>query len=254
MYHGWQRQGDPNVATVQSCVEQALSFVAASPINVVCAGRTDTGVHGTGQVIHFDSPIMRSEKAWVMGANTKLPAAIRVLWASPVDDDFHARFSATARRYRYVIMNSVTAPATLSSGLTHVRKPLDECAMHRAAQALLGERDFSSFRGAGCQSNTPFRNVHHVRVVRSGDLVVVDIKANAFLLHMVRNIVGSLIEVGLARKPEQWIAELLEQRDRRLAAATAPPNGLYLIDVDYPNYPLLPTLDLGPFFTAFMNT
>lgn len=238
---------------MQVDVERALSFVAASTITVSCAGRTDTGVHGTGQVIHFDSPVQRPEKAWVMGANTQLPATVRVLWAVPVDDQFHARFSATARRYRYVIDNSPVAPAILAGGLTHVRIPLDAELMHRAAQRLLGEQDFSAFRGAGCQSNTPFRNVHHVRVVRRDHLVVIDIKANAFLLHMVRNIAGSLIEVGAGRKPVDWIDDLLLARDRRLAAATAAPNGLYLIDVEYPDYPSLPSLPLGPFFTAFLN-
>lgn len=188
-----------------------------------------------------------------MGGNTKLPSTVRVLWAVPVDHDFHARFSATARRYRYVIDNQAVAPAILASGLTQVRDPLDADLMHHAAQALLGERDFSAFRGAGCQSNTPFRNVHHVRVVRRDNLIVVDIKANAFLLHMVRNIVGSLIEVGAGRRPVNWMAELLEAGDRRLAAATAAPNGLYLIAVDYPGYPDLPRLPLGPFFTTFLN-
>lgn len=241
------------MATVQSDVERALSFVAAVPIQVSCAGRTDTGVHGTAQVIHFDSPVQRPEKAWVMGANTQLPASVRVLWAVPVDAQFHARFSATARRYRYVIDNNPVAPAVLSAGLTHVRTPLDAKLMHQAAQSLLGEQDFSAFRGAGCQSNTPFRNVHHVRVVRQNDLVVIDIKANAFLLHMVRNIAGSLIEVGASRQPVEWIGQLLRGRDRRLSAATAAPNGLYLIDVEYPDYPNLPTLPLGPFFTAFLN-
>lgn len=188
-----------------------------------------------------------------MGSNTKLPPSVRVLWTVPVDDNFHARFSATARRYRYVIDNSAVAPAILASGLTHVRLPLDAEKMHHAAQHLLGEQDFSAFRGAGCQSNTPFRNVHHITVARRDDLVVVDIKANAFLLHMVRNIVGSLIEVGAGRRPAHWMAELLKGRDRRLAAATAAPNGLYLIAVDYPDYPDLPALPLGPFFTAFLN-
>lgn len=218
-----------------------------------CAGRTDTGVHGTAQIIHFDSPVERPSRAWVMGGNTKLPAAVRILWATSVDDHFHARFSATARRYRYVIDNNSVAPAVLSHGLTHVRDPLDVDLMHQAAQDLLGERDFSAFRGAGCQSNTPFRCVHHVRVVRHHQLIVVDIKANAFLLHMVRNIVGSLIEIGAGRQPVHWMAELLAAGDRRLAAATASPKGLYLVAVDYPDYPDLPQLPLGPFFTQFMN-
>jgi len=238
---------------VQVDVEKALSFVADTPITVFCAGRTDTGVHATCQIVHFESPNARPERAWVMGANTKLPPQVRVLWAVAVDDAFHARFSATARRYRYVIDNSTVQSAVLSQGLTHQRYPLDAEAMHRAAQSLLGEQDFSSFRGAGCQSNTPFRNVHHVRVIRRDNLVIVDIAANAFLLHMVRNIVGSLMEIGMGRQSETWMAELLALKDRRLAAATAAANGLYLIDVTYPDYPDLPSLPLGPFFTAFLN-
>jgi tRNA pseudouridine38-40 synthase len=241
------------VATVQANVEAALSFVADAPIDVVCAGRTDTGVHGTSQIIHFDSPNPRPDRAWVLGSNTQLPPQIRVLWSVAVSEDFHARFSATARRYRYVIDNSPVQSAVLSQGLTHQRVPLDAAAMHRSAQSLLGEQDFSSFRGAGCQSNTPFRNVHNVRVVRQGSIVVVEIEANAFLLHMVRNIVGSLMEIGMGRKNEAWIADLLAAKDRRLAAATAAPNGLYLVDVTYPDFPELPKLPLGPFFTAFLD-
>lgn len=210
-------------------------------------------MHGTHQVIHFDSPHARPEKAWVMGGNSHLPSSVRILWAKPVSSDFHARFSATARRYRYVIDNSRVPSAILSKGITHQRYPLDADAMHRAGQALLGEQDFSSFRGAGCQSNTPCRNVHHLRVVRRDHLVVIDIAANAFLLHMVRNIAGSLMEVGMGRQSEGWIAELLAAKDRRLAAATASPAGLYLIDVTYPDFPDLPRLPLGPFFTSFLN-
>jgi tRNA pseudouridine38-40 synthase len=228
-------------------------LVAAANITVFCAGRTDAGVHGTQQIIHFDSPHARPDKAWVMGGNSHLPSGIRILWARPVSDDFHARFSATARRYRYVIDNSPLPSAILSKGITHQRYALDADAMQRAGQALLGEQDFSSFRGAGCQSNTPYRNVHHLRVVRQNNLVVIDIAANAFLLHMVRNIAGSLMEIGMGRQSEQWMADLMVAKDRRLAAATASPAGLYLVDVTYPDFPDLPKLPIGPFFTSFLN-
>lgn len=247
-FHGWQSQLDPAVATVQEAVERAFSKVASAPIKVVCAGRTDAGVSAVGQVVSFDSPNDRPDKAWVLGANAHLPDSIRINWAVPVDATFHARFSATARRYKYVIYNERVASAILADGLTHVRIPLDANLMHDAAQALLGEQDFSSFRGAGCQSNSPNRNVHWVTVQRTGSLVVVDIKANAFLLHMVRNIVGSLIEVGLERRAPSWIADVLAVRDRREAGMTASPKGLYLVDVDYPgvfglpNNPPLPLL------------
>ena len=245
-YNGWQSQPHEGVVTVQDELERALGEVANKPVRVHCAGRTDTGVHGFSQIIHFDAPTDRSCKAWVMGGNANLPPDIRVHWAVPVPDTFHARFSARSRRYRYVISNTVIKPALLSGLVTWHRRPVDTTFMHEAAQALLGERDFSAFRAAGCQSSTPMRNVHSVAVSRRGSLVVIEICANAFLHHMVRNIAGSLLAVGDGRKPAGWIGELLHGRDRSVAAETAPSAGLYLVEVGYPGDFALPATPYGP--------
>ncbi|MCV9879543.1 tRNA pseudouridine(38-40) synthase TruA [Brenneria izbisi] len=245
-YYGWQRQAE--VDSVQGCLEQALSNVADAPITVFCAGRTDAGVHATGQVVHFVTQAVRKDAAWTMGVNANLPPDIAVRWVKTVDDDFHARFSATARRYRYVIYNHRYRPAVLAQGVTHCYLPLDERRMARAGQCLLGENDFTSFRAVQCQSRTPWRNVNHLKVTRHGAYIVVDIKANAFVHHMVRNIVGSLMEVGCGNQPETWIAELLAAKDRTLAAATAKAEGLYLVSVDYPERFALPRPPMGPLF------
>ncbi len=247
-YCGWQRQKD--VISVQGRLEEALSKIAAEPISVLCAGRTDTGVHATGQVVHFETSSERKEAAWTMGANTHLPSDIAVRWCKPVDDEFHARFSAAARRYRYVIFNHRYRPAILSNGITHFHYPLDEKRMHEAAQTLLGEHDFTSFRALQCQSKTPWRNVMHVNVSRHGNYVVVDIKANAFLHHMVRNIVGSLLEIGRGNQGIDWLGHLLALKDRTKAAATAKAEGLYLVGVDYPEKFALPANVMGPLFLA----
>ena len=223
-YCGWQRQ--EKVRSVQEELEKALSFVANEKIEVFCAGRTDSGVHGTGQVVHFETTAVRPEKAWAFGTNANLPDDISVSWAKVVDDEFHARFSA----------------------ITHCHLELDEKKMHQAGQFLLGENDFSSFRAAQCQSNTPWRNVHHLNVVRKGQYIIVDIQANAFVHHMVRNIVGSLIEVGAGNQPVEWMKWLLEQKDRKLAAPTAKPEGLYLVNVIYPEKFAIPQKNLGPLF------
>ena len=224
--------------------------MANEPISVFCAGRTDAGVHATGQVIHFNTDAIRPDKAWVMGVNALLPDSVAVTWVTQVAEDFHARFSATARRYRYIISNQPTRPAILSVGLSHYRQPLDEQRMHQAAQAILGENDFSSFRAAQCQSNSPNRFVHFVNVTRANQFVVIDIKANAFVHHMVRNIAGSLITIGRGDKPVEWMAELLDAKDRTLAAETAKPNGLYLVEVSYPEQYSLPQQVIGPLFLA----
>lgn len=245
-FFGWQRQREVN--SVQQELETALSKVANSPVEVFCAGRTDAGVHATGQVVHFDTDALRDEKAWIMGTNSQLPDQIAVRWAKPVNDDFHARFSATARRYRYVIYNHKFRPAILRSGLSHYHQQLDINLMQQAAPALLGEHDFSAFRAIQCQSKTPFRNVHHLHLSRVGDYLVLDIKANAFLHHMVRNITGSLLEIGMGRKPVAWLGELLQSRNRNLAAATAKPGGLYLVEVDYPESYAIPKSAPGPLF------
>ncbi|MBP6681889.1 MAG: tRNA pseudouridine(38-40) synthase TruA [Halioglobus sp.] len=245
-YSGWQAQLRLAVDTVQSTLEAALSAVADAPVRVFCAGRTDTGVHGHGQVIHFDAPSERSAKAWVLGTNSRLPPDVRLHWAVEVPADFHARFSALARRYRYIIADTPVRPALLGGQVSWQRMALDHRVMHEAAQSLLGERDFSAFRAATCQSSGPMRNVHSLDVSRRGDLVIIDIKANAFLHHMVRNIAGSLMAVGLRRRSPEWIGQLLAGRDRAVAADTAPAAGLYLVEVDYPSRYDLPRTPYGP--------
>lgn len=245
-YRGWQAQPHLEVRTVQCTLEQALADVAACPVRTHCAGRTDTGVHGFCQVVHFDAPVSRSCKSWVLGGNANLPFDIRLHWAVPVPTDFHARFSALSRRYRYIIANGPVRPALLGAQVTWQRLPLDAELMHREAQCLLGERDFSCFRAAACQSTTPMREVQALSVSRFGELVIIDIKANAFLHHMVRNIAGSLMAVGSGRKPEGWCAQLLALGDRTRAAETAPADGLYLVDVEYPQRFSLPPTPPGP--------
>jgi tRNA pseudouridine38-40 synthase len=245
-FFGWQRQREVN--SVQQELETALAKVANSPVDVFCAGRTDAGVHATGQVVHFDTDAVRDNKAWIMGTNSQLPDQIAVRWAKPVADDFHARFSATARRYRYIICNQKYRPAILRSGLSHYHQQLDISLMQQAAPVLIGEHDFSAFRAVQCQSKTPFRNIHHLQLSQVGDYLILDIKANAFLHHMVRNITGSLLEIGMGRKPVGWLGELLQSRNRNLAAATAKPGGLYLVAVDYPEYYAIPEVAPGPLF------
>ena len=232
-FHGWQFQNE-QTPTVQLALQQALGIIADHPMTVHCAGRTDTGVHATRQIVHFDAPVARPEKAWVMGTNTHLPDDISVEWAAPVSPDFDARRSATARRYLYLLHNHPIRSALMSDYVTSHKAPLDADEMHAGARYLLGEQDFSSFRAAHCQARTPMRNVHSVTVSRTGDMVVVDIEANAFLQHMVRNIVGVLLDIGVGQRPAGWVGELLSLRDRTRASRTAPPNGLYLIDVIYP--------------------
>ncbi|MDV7103166.1 tRNA pseudouridine(38-40) synthase TruA [Vibrio sp. TH_r3] len=245
-YSGWQRQ--KHVNSVQQELEKSLSIVAAHPIEVQCAGRTDAGVHGTGQVVHFDTNAARKMAAWTMGANANMPKDISVRWAKEVSDDFHARFSATARRYRYIIYNHALRPGIFSSGVSHYHGELDAEKMHQAGQYLLGENDFSSFRAAHCQSRSPWRNIMHVNVSRLGDYVIIDVKANAFVHHMVRNITGSLIVVGRGEQPPEWIEWLLKEKNRALAGATAKADGLYLVDVDYPKEYGLPRVPIGPLF------
>lgn len=243
-FYGWQRQRE--VTTVQQVLEQALSKIAAHPVNLTCAGRTDAGVHATGQVVHFDSENPRNLAAWSMGVNSNLPHTVAVRWARYVNADFNARFSAVGRRYRYIIANCAMRPAILGLGVSHYHSPLDTAAMHEAAQALIGEHDFSAFRAAQCQSHSANRCLTEISVVRHGQFVVIEVAANAFLHHMVRNIVGSLLEVGKGERPSAWIGELLAGRDRTLAAATAKPHGLYLVQVDYPSKWDIPQAPLGP--------
>lgn len=247
-YCGWQRQ--PHCQSVQALVEKALSTVAAEPITVACAGRTDSGVHATHQVIHFDSVAERTSRNWVLGANANLPRDIRCHWAAPVPADFHARFSARSRTYRYVVANRQSPPALGRLALTWESKRLSVPAMKRGARYLKGEQDFSAFRAAGCQSQSPWRFIHYVDIFRVGELVVFEVCANAFLLHMVRNIVGVLLAVGRGERPAEWVGEVLVTRDRRCAAATAPASGLYLVAVEYPAKFELPETKPGPFFIS----
>ncbi len=233
-FHGWQTQLDPALPTVQETLEQALSQVADQPVRVQAAGRTDTGVHASGQVVHFETTSVRQLKAWVLGANTALKRKVAVRWAHPVSDDFHARFSAFSRRYRYTICNDAVRPAMLANFVTGHQHPLDADAMHKAGQYLLGELDFTAYRAQSCQSKSPMRCVTELTVRRHGHLVVMDIEANAFLLHMVRNIMGVLLVIGEGKAAPEWARDVLQGRDRTQAAKTAPPTGLSLVKVRYP--------------------
>ncbi len=214
---------------MQATLQQALSSVADAAVSVVCAGRTDAGVHGECQVVHFDSSANRDPRAWMLGTTTRLPRSVAVRWCVPVADDFHARFSARARRYRYRMLNRTVRPALYRQTLSWERRPLDAAAMHAAAQALLGENDFGAFRSIQCQALHARRDLQAIAVQRHGEVVEVSVQANAFLHHMVRNIVGSLVLVGAGEQPVEWIAELLAGRDRTLAGPTAPPQGLVFV-------------------------
>ncbi len=237
-YHGWQRQN--HSSSVQETLENALFEVAGSPVGVVCAGRTDTGVHALGQVVHLDAPAPRPEKAWVMGGNTALPESIAVRWARQVDAEFHARFSARSRHYRYVIFNAAARPAILGRRVTWIKRSLDAEIMHQAAQALLGEHDFSSYRALACQAKHPVRRLQKISVKRHGVLIYLDIQANAFLHHMVRNIAGVLIAIGKGERPVSWAATVLAHKDRTQGGVTAPPYGLFLTAVEYPEHFAIP--------------
>ncbi|WP_286233088.1 tRNA pseudouridine(38-40) synthase TruA [Thalassotalea sediminis] len=243
-YCGWQRQ--KNVSSVQEMLEKALSNVANEPIEVVCAGRTDTGVSATNQVVHFDTNMIRKDVAWTLGVNTSLPSDIAVTWVKTVDDSFHARFGATSRRYRYIIYNNPLRPAVFSRGLTFIHYPLDESLMHQAAQILVGEHDFTSFRTVHCQAPTAVRTIEHCNVSRQGQYVIIDVKGNAFLHHMIRNITGSLLRVGRGQEQVSWIADVLAAKNRCVAGMTAPANGLYFVDVTYPEKYQLPERPIGP--------
>jgi tRNA pseudouridine38-40 synthase len=244
-YAGFQRQS--TLKTIQGELERSLSIIADEPILLQCAGRTDAGVNATGQVVHFDVTKERSDRGWVMGTNTNLPNDIAVTWAKHVDDNFHARFSAKARRYRYVIQNTVNRPGILCKGVSIYQGDYDIELMQKAADYILGEHDFSSFRAADDESRTSMRCVHFCKVFRLGQYIVFDIAANAFLMHMVRNIVGSLLTVGNKTNSVQWFCDMFDAKDRSKAGPTAKPYGLYLIDVTYPFEFNLPKREcLGP--------
>lgn len=230
-FNGWQSQPDGN--TVQDVLESALTTVAASSVRVTCAGRTDAGVHGLCQVVHFDTEAQRPDTAWVRGVNANLPDMVAVRWAQPVSEEFHARFSAQGRHYRYLLLNRPQRPALWSNyaGWHHV--PLDADAMQAAAQMWLGEHDFSAFRAAECQAKSPIKTLYRADVRRQGDWLVFDFHANAFLHHMVRNLVGTLVYVGKGVHPPSWAAEVLASRSRAVAAPTFSATGLYFAGVDY---------------------
>ncbi len=248
-YHGWQRQDSPeDLITVQLMVEKALSQVAHHPVLVTCAGRTDARVHATGQIVHFDTDADRTDHAWIFGANSNLPHDISVLWAKEMPLDFHARFSATFRRYRYLLYNYPVRPGILRHAVGWYHTTLDDQAMREASSCLVGEHDFSSFRGAGCQSKSPVRRIEEIMIRRQRQMLIIELQANAFLLHMVRNIVGVLVQVGSNRQPVEWVSSVLEARDRKAAAQTIAPHGLYLVKVGYPTAFALPDAPIGPFF------
>jgi len=228
---GWQLQD--HSASVQASVETAISQVAAHSVRVICAGRTDTGVHALNQVVHFDSLVERSERAWIFGCNANLPKSVVVTWAKEVSGEFHARFSARRRRYRYVIFNRSVRPTFLAYRVCWQHKPLDVARMSAAAQHLIGRHDFSAYRAAGCQAKDPTREVYDLSVKRQDEFIFIDIEANAFLHHMVRNIAGVLMTIGCGEQDIDWSLQVLEGRDRKLGGITAVPYGLYLTDVEY---------------------
>ena len=231
-FHGWQTQD--HATTIQEQLEQALSKVADHAVSVQCAGRTDAGVHATGQVIHYKSNAARSIRNWILGTNANLPSDININWCKEVTDNFHARYSAISRRYHYIILNRKIRSSIWRNRVVWKHKPLNALNMHVAAQSLVGTHDFSSFRALGCQAKNPVRTLLSLHVSNKLDKVIIDIEANAFLHHMVRNIAGVLIAIGAGEKEVTWCQEVLEYRDRTLGGVTAPPEGLYLTDVKYP--------------------
>jgi tRNA pseudouridine38-40 synthase len=228
---GWQTQ--PGACAIQDHLERALAKVHGAPVHTVVAGRTDAGVHALAQVAHFDAVEDRPEQAWVRGVNTHLPEGVAVLWARPVPDSFDARRGALERTYRYVLFNRPVRPALLAGKVGWVFGELDEAAMARAAATLVGTHDFSAFRAAECQAKSPVRELRAAELTRRDDFLVFECRANAFLHHQIRNMVGALVWVGLGRRPPEWVAEVLASRDRGQGAATFSPDGLYLAGVRY---------------------
>jgi tRNA pseudouridine38-40 synthase len=235
---GWQSQ--PSGHTIQNALEGAISTFADGPVRVHAAGRTDAGVHATDQVVHFDTEVVRPMTGWVRGVNRYLPSSIAVRWSMPVDETFHARFSAVSRSYCYVLYSHPIRAPHLAGRAGWEFRALAVEPMQEAADRLIGEHDFSAFRSAECQAKTPVKTLHRLRIVRRGDLLMFDFHANAFLHHMVRNLVGSLLVVGKGNRPAAWISELIEGRDRSVAAPTFMPDGLYLTAVEYPAHFSLP--------------
>lgn len=246
-YKGWQAQKS-GVATVQHYLEQALSKIANHAVSVICAGRTDAKVHASAQVVHFETHVDRDERAWVFGTNSHLPSDIAVVAAASVTDDFHARFSAVSRRYRYVIYTSEIKPALLSQEVTWTYKTLDVKKMQAAAKSFLGTHDFSSFRAVGCQANSPVRTVLNFDISVCGQYIVLDVRANAFLHHMIRNFAGVLMAIGAGEQTVDWAVQVLEAKDRTKGGVTAPPFGLYFVHAEYPSQFNIPQVALGPHF------
>ncbi|CAL4320713.1 tRNA pseudouridine synthase A [Buchnera aphidicola (Eriosoma lanigerum)] len=233
-YHGWQKQ--KNKISIQEELEKAISLVANHQIIVVCAGRTDSGVHSIGQIVHFETVSIRKDISWLLGVNSYLPVDIVVRWIKQVPLFFHARYSALSRVYRYIIYNYSCRSAIFMHSICHIVHNLDVKNMYLGGQYLLGEHDFSAFRAKGCQSNTSFRNIKKINIIKKNSIIIIDIEANSFLYHMVRNIVGTLIEIGLKKKSVAWMKTVLESKDRKLCGHTASAKGLYLIYVQYPSY------------------
>jgi len=235
-WQGWQKQ--THRQTVQDALEGALGAFVGGTVNTVCAGRTDTGVHALNQIVHLDADVIRSPESWVRGTNAHLPDSISVQWAQSVPVEFHARFSATARTYTYVILNTRVRHPMWQGRAGWVFQPLNVAAMQQSAHCLLGEHDFSSFRSSQCQAKSPVRTLHGLAITQQGPRIVIQIKANAFLHHMVRNILGALVQVGQGRETVDYVKTLLAARDRTQGAPTFAPDGLYLTDVTYPGYEL----------------
>lgn len=233
-FHGWQRQRQAGLRTVQGELEAALSRIAAHPVEIYCAGRTDAGVHALGQVLHFDTTAQREPRSWLLGTNTFLPHDVKLTWVQPVADDFHARFLATGRSYRYVVHNASARSALWHGRAAEWPMPLDIEKMNEAAQCLHGEHDFSSFRGRDCQAKTPVKLLRKLEVRRYGCWVTVDVEASGFLHNMVRNISGSLLAIGCGHRPVNWMGEVLAARQRAAAGETAPAYGLYFMRADFP--------------------
>jgi len=243
-FSGWQVQ--PNQRTVQGCLTEALSFVANHDVKVVAAGRTDSGVHALQQVVHFDTDSQRDQRNWILGLNTHLPSDVNVIWAQPVDSDFSARFSAVSRRYRYLILNRVSRSAVHHKKMWWYFQSLDINLMQAAADLLVGHHDFSAFRAKECQAHNPVKTMEAISVTRQGDCIAIDVKAQSFLHHMVRNIVGVLVPIGEGKKPVSWALDVLESRNRAHGGVTSPPEGLYFVDVHYPVKYTLPTVSTFP--------
>ncbi|MEJ0007471.1 MAG: tRNA pseudouridine(38-40) synthase TruA [Steroidobacteraceae bacterium] len=251
-FAGWQSQ-QPGVSSVQEACEAAFSSIAAAPVSLVCAGRTDAGVHAQGQVVHFDTDAVRGERGWVLGANANLPDSISVSWARTVPRHFHARYSAEARTYRYFVLNRLGRSALAAQRAALIYRPLDAERMAAAAALLVGNHDFSAFRAAGCQARSPTRRLYGLTVERIADQIVIEATANAFLQHMVRNLVGLLLDVGVGKAPPQWAGEVLASRDRTLSSPTAPAQGLYFWKVRYPKAFGLPEEAAGPVSAIICN-